>query len=147
MRPWCSAVMPRTWIAASVPVRGPWPHLTGWAERARCWPGLELARDYHAIALAQRLGASTRGQGTKVSAEFPELRASDADRDRVFAMAAARPGFSHITMIPAWLLVWLLPEPWLSSLPSEQAFYLRKYGGRKWVRTTDPSLVRRVLYR
>ena len=33
--------------------------------------------------------------------------------DRVFAVAASRPGFSHVSMKPVWLFVWLLPEPWL----------------------------------
>jgi hypothetical protein len=33
--------------------------------------------------------------------------------DRVFAMAASRPGFSHVSMILVWLFVWLLPESWL----------------------------------
>src|SRR6185312_11708738 len=59
--------------------------------------------------------------------------------DRVFAMAASRPGFSHVSMI----LVWLLPESWLFGPIRSQLLYLRKSGGRNWVRTRDPSLVRR----
>src|SRR6185312_6225088 len=60
--------------------------------------------------------------------------------DRVFAMAASRPGFSHVSMI----LVWLLPESWLFGPIRSQLLYLRKSGGRNWVRTSDPSLVRRA---
>jgi hypothetical protein len=37
----------------------------------------------------------------------------------------------------------LLAEPWLLVSVRLQPFYLGKSGGRNWVRTSDPSLVRR----
>ena len=46
--------------------------------------------------------------------------------DRIFAMAAARPGFSHVSI----MLVWLLPERWLFEPARWQPFYLHKSGGR-----------------
>src|SRR6516165_1033052 len=79
MRPWCRAIVPCTWIAASVPVPGPWPG---------------LSRD---IALAHRMRAGARGQGKNVSADFPEMRASDADRDRVVDVLRDAAGDGRLT--------------------------------------------------
>ena len=59
--------------------------------------------------------------------------------DRVLAMAAPRPRFCHASNGP----VWLLPEGNRIRASRQTASYLGKLGGRNWVRTSDPSLVRR----
>jgi hypothetical protein len=61
-------------------------------------------------------------------------------------MAAARPSFCHAHNDTVWLLVWLLLGRESLLANHQNGLYLGKYGGRNWVRTSDPSLVRRVLY-